>query len=74
MSGGLHGGVTVVLSSIVALLGLAMIVTAIAGGGGPTSRGVLIGVLFLLAGSGRVWLTRRGLPEPADDDRRDHDG
>lgn len=73
MSGGLHGGATIVLSSIVALLGLAMIVTAVAGGGGPLARGVLVGALFLLAGAGRVWLARRG-PLDGDDDRRDHDG
>lgn len=71
MSGGLHGGTTIVLSSIVALLGLAMIVTAITGGGGPLSRGVLVGALFLLAGAGRVWLAWRGGRLPLD--QEDHD-
>lgn len=62
MSGGVHGAVTVVLSAVVAALGVAMIVTAIAGGGGPASRGMLVGALFLLAGGGRLWLaTRRDL-------------
>lgn len=73
MSGGLHGGTTIVLSSIVALLGLAMIVTAIVGGGGPLSRGVLIGVLFVIAGGGRAWLAVRGARD-ATPDREDHDG
>lgn len=70
MSGGLHGGVTIVLSSIVALLGVAMIVTAIAGGGGPLARGVLVGALFALAGGGRAWLAWRG----ARDDPHDGEG
>lgn len=73
MSGGLHGGTTIVLSSIVALLGLAMIVTAIVGGGGPLSRGVLIGVLFVIAGGGRAWLAVRGA-QHATPDREDDDG
>jgi len=60
MSGGLHGAATVVLSSIVALLGLAMIVVAVAQGGGPLARGVLVGALFLLAGGGRAWLAWKG--------------
>lgn len=59
MSRGLHGTATIVLSSVVALLGVAMIVTAVAGGGGPLARGVLIGGLFVLAGGGRAWLAWR---------------
>ena len=73
MSGGLHGGTTIVLSSIVALLGLAMIVTAIVGGGGPLARGVLVGVLFVIAGGGRAWLAVRGARDVRLD-REDHDG
>jgi hypothetical protein len=57
---GLYGGATVVLSSLVALLGVAMIVIALAGGGGPLARGVLVGLLFVLAGSGRAWMAWRG--------------
>lgn len=73
MSGGLHGGLTIVLSSIVALLGLAMIVTAIAGGGGPLARGVLVGALFVLAGGGRAWLAWHGARDLTPDGE-DHDG
>lgn len=57
---GLYGGATVVLSSLVALLGVAMIVIALAGGGGPLARGVLVGLLFVLAGGGRAWMAWRG--------------
>lgn len=73
MSGGLHGAATIVLSSIVALLGLAMIGTAIAGGGGPLARGVLVGALFVLAGGGRAWLAWRG-GRDAIAEREEHDG
>lgn len=73
MSGGLHGGTTIVLSSIVALLGVAMIVTAVAGGGGLLARGVLVGALFAVAGGGRVWLAWRGARD-AHADGEDHDG
>ncbi len=71
MSRGLHGATTIVLSSIVAALGVVMIVTAIAGGGGPLARGVLVGALFVLAGGGRAWLAWRApaaIREREDDD------
>lgn len=42
------------LASVTALIGAAMIVVAIAGGGGPGAYGVLIGVLFLAAGLLRI--------------------
>lgn len=75
MSRGLHGGATIVLSSIVALLGVAMIVVTIAGGGGPLARGVLVGVLFVVAGAGRAWMAWR-VPRltASDPDREDDDG
>ncbi|MBF6619228.1 MAG: hypothetical protein ITG02_03240 [Patulibacter sp.] len=72
MSRGLHGVVTIVLSTVVALLGAAMIATAVAGGGGPLARGVLVGALFLLAGGGRAWLAWRAPAADAtagEDDR-----
>lgn len=66
MSRGLHGGATVVLSTIVALCGVAMIVQAIVGGGGPLARGVLVGALFVLAGAGRAYIAWRGAGERRD--------
>lgn len=44
------------LAALTALLGAAMIVGAIAGGGGPFSYGVVIGVIFLGAGLMRLRL------------------
>ena len=69
---GLYGGATVVLSSLVAVLGVVMIVVALAGGGGPLARGVLVGLLFVLAGAGRAWMAWRGasLATPREEDDR----
>jgi hypothetical protein len=46
---------TVVLGSITALLGLAMIVATTARGGGPTAVGFLLGLAFTVIGCARVY-------------------
>jgi hypothetical protein len=51
--------VTVLLSGLIVLLGVAMVVRTLAAGGGPIALGVVIGVLFVAAGAGRLWLERR---------------
>jgi multisubunit Na+/H+ antiporter MnhB subunit len=59
----LHRGTTAVLSTILVLLGLAMIVRTLAAGGGGLALGLLLGVLFVAAGLGRLYLNgilRRG--------------
>jgi len=56
---GVHRAATRVLSLVMALLGLAMIVVALAAGGGPLAKGVLLGALFLAAGAGRFWVARQ---------------
>jgi membrane-bound metal-dependent hydrolase YbcI (DUF457 family) len=58
-----HRGTTVVLSAILVLLGVAIVVRTIAAGGGGLAFGLLIGVLFVAAGLGRLYLSgllRRG--------------
>ena len=47
------------LSIITMLLGVAMIVVTLSRGGGPLAIGLLLGVLFVLAGGGRLWAQRR---------------
>ena len=54
-----HRTATQVLSTAILVLGLAMIVVAVAQGGGPLARGVLIGLLFVAAGAGRLWVATR---------------
>jgi hypothetical protein len=50
---------TAILSGLMVLLGIAMVVQAIAGGGGPLAVGVVLGLLFVAAGAGRLWAERR---------------
>lgn len=47
---------TVVLSLALVCLGVAIVVRTAEAGGGPASVGVLVGVLFVLAGLGRMWV------------------
>jgi hypothetical protein len=44
------------LGTLLCVLGIAMIVSTIARGGGPLALGVIVGVLFALLGAGRVFL------------------
>jgi hypothetical protein len=55
----LYQRATMALSLIMVVLGVAMIVFAVAGGGGPVSYGVVLGALFVAAGAGRFWVARR---------------
>jgi hypothetical protein len=48
-----------VLPALMALLGVAILVRTIAAGGGALATGVLLGLLFVLAGAGRLWAERR---------------
>jgi hypothetical protein len=51
--------VTALLSGLMVLIGLALIVRTLAAGGGPVAAGVLMGLLFVAAGAGRLWAERR---------------
>jgi hypothetical protein len=51
--------VTVVLSGLLVLLGLAILVRTVAAGGGVLATGILLGLLFVAAGAGRLWAERR---------------
>ena len=53
-----HRGATLVLSAVMILLGVAILVSTLARGGGPLAVGVLLGVLFVLAGAGRMYVER----------------
>jgi hypothetical protein len=46
------------MSTVIVLIGLALLVSTLARGGGPLAVGVLLGVLFVLAGAGRLYLAR----------------
>jgi hypothetical protein len=51
-----------VLSALLLVVGVAMVVSALARGGGPLALGVVLGIMLALLGAGRLWLasTRGG--------------
>ncbi len=51
--------VTLVLSGLMVVLGVAILVRTLAAGGGPLAAGILFGLLFVAAGAGRLWVERR---------------
>jgi hypothetical protein len=54
----LHRASTRVLSSLMVLVGLGLVVSTLARGGGPLAVGLVVGVLFCGVGAGRLWLER----------------
>lgn len=61
MSGrGVHRTGTFVLSLLMAAIGVALISEAVAGAGSAISPRMLLGVLFVAAGLGRLYLIARG--------------
>jgi hypothetical protein len=51
---------TRLMSALLLVIGLAMIVSALARGGGALALGVVLGTMLALLGAGRLWLTRGG--------------
>jgi hypothetical protein len=51
---------TRVLSGLLMFVGLAMIVSALARGGGALALGVVLGTMLALLGAARLWLARGG--------------
>jgi hypothetical protein len=51
---------TRLLSAAVLLVGVAMVVSTLAHGGGPLAVGVLLGAMLTAVGAGRLWLARGG--------------
>jgi hypothetical protein len=56
----IHAASTRLLSALMLLIGVALIVSTLVRGGGPLSVGIVMGVLFLLAGGGRLFVAGRG--------------
>ena len=50
---------TLVLSALMIVIGVAMVVRTLAGGGGPIALGLLLGLLFVAAGAGRLYVERQ---------------
>jgi hypothetical protein len=56
----LQRGSTRVMSIAMILIGIALLVRTLIAGGGAATLGVLLGVLFIAAGAGRLYLQIRG--------------
>jgi hypothetical protein len=54
-----YRGVTRLFAVIIMAFGLTIVVVTIAHGGGVTSFGILIGILFCVLGAGRLYLSVR---------------
>ena len=52
--------ITTLTSLALVVLGIAMIVRTVTAGGGALAVGLLLGVLFIAAGIGRIWFARTG--------------
>lgn len=52
-------GSTRVFSVLLVILGVAMVASSIARGGGPLAVGVVLGILFCAAGAARLYLLER---------------
>jgi hypothetical protein len=48
------------LSALLVVVGVAMVVAALARGSGALALGVVLGTMFALLGAGRLWLARGG--------------
>jgi len=49
---------TRLLGALTFVLGVALLVSTIARGGGPLALGVLLGAMFVVIGAGRLYLAR----------------
>lgn len=55
----IYRGSVRVLSLVFVALGLAILASTLARGGGPLSIGTLLGIVFLAVGAGRLWIASR---------------
>jgi hypothetical protein len=51
---------TRVMSVLMIVVGIALLVRTFAAGGGPVATGIVLGLLFVAAGAGRLYLSSRG--------------
>lgn len=46
------------MSLVMIVIGVALCVRTVVAGGGPLATGVILGILFVLAGAGRIYVRR----------------
>ncbi len=52
-------GVSQVLSALMVVIGVAIVIRTLAEGGGALAFGLIVGLLFVAAGIGRLYVERR---------------
>ena len=57
--GSARGSATAILSAALIVIGVVLVARTAGSGGGLLSVGVVLGVLFVAAGAGRLWLAWR---------------
>ena len=57
----MHRAATLLLSAAMVAIGIAMLVRTLGAGGGPLALGTVLGILFVAAGAGRLYVTWRRL-------------
>lgn len=55
----MRGAPALLMAALLVLIGVAIVVRTLAAGGGPLAYGLLLGLLFVAAGVGRLVLERR---------------
>ena len=58
----IYQGSVRLLSALMIGLGVAIVATTLARGGGPLSLGMMMGLAFVAVGAGRLWLVARMKP------------
>jgi len=56
----LHASTTTILSFLMIVIGAGLVIRTLTLGGGLFAIGVIMGVLFVAAGLGRLWVATRG--------------
>jgi preprotein translocase subunit SecF len=51
-----HRTGTMIMSVLLVVIGVTIVVRTLAAGGGALAVGIILGVLFTLAGAGRLWV------------------
>lgn len=58
-SGGMYDRTVRFLAAVYLVIGIVILVVTLSRGGGPASLGVVLGVLFIALGAGRIVLQRK---------------
>jgi hypothetical protein len=53
---GYHRTGTIIMSSLMVVIGVTIVIRTLDGGGGALAVGMIMGMLFVLAGAGRLWV------------------